>query len=963
MALREKLQVIVDADVGGFVRGMDKSAAAADRLGKSTDKLDALSGKLTSFGVGALGAGAVAAVGLNKLAQSASNYGEALNKATVIAGKQGVKALSEFADTAADTAGISKTAALDAASGFAALGKQAGFTGPQLSKFSTGLVQLAGDLASFNNTTVDDALQALKSGLQGETEPLKRFNIFLNDTALKQEYLAVTGEKVTGVLSTQQRIVAAQSLIWKQSADAQGDFARTSDSLANRQRKFQAEVENLKAALGAGLLPMFETLAGGATAAAEAFSSLSPEAQKLIGSAAGFVTFGTVVAGGLSLAAGQAIKMRDAFTTVTVVGDASTRSLNNLGKAAAGIAVVSVAVGGLIALNSAIEAGVGGAEQLAGALADLQKAQSDFARAAAVDDAVQGALKQDFVVKSLTGTFSEAEARADAFNEALEQSPALAQLFIDTIKRGGDYKILPDDAVFDVDELNGKIPIAASTVRGWQDAVDGKRETDIAAATAQAEYNTEVQGAVEANIAAAESADVAAQSYLDYADAVAAALDPVFATTKAFQDNSDAKIDVVKAQAEVNRLQAEGKAGTDEFAEAQRKLSDANRAQVASALDVQGAMGALLQQVKENPESWEQAGAALDEWVASGLVTADQAQTVRNEILLAVGAAESADRTKAEMEIKANVGSALFNIQAAVDRATAAARGDYTLVIKANVGTVLSQLNTIMTVAQTTAAVVSAVKGANGMIRMANGGTLPDQALIQPATGGLVQWAEPETMGEAFIPLAPAKRKRSKDIWWETGRRLGVVQMAAGGFTADTLWGAIAESQKNQFDLAFDSLPPALQLANLRDQLAQLHPFSDEWTRVMRDIMRREQDVAESALDAQRDRADNEWAWNYERAKVEDRIILATQKRDSFQQWTDEWVRWAEELEQLQADAKEQLTPRANASGGRSGGQAPFYLTVNVNAEGLVTDPQEVGRQVVGAIRSYETANGTGWRA
>ncbi len=63
----------------------------------------------------------------------------------------------------------------------------------------------------------------------------------------------------------------------------------------------------------------------------------------------------------------------------------------------------------------------------------------------------------------------------------------------------------------------------------------------------------------------------------------------------------------------------------------------------------------------------------------------------------------------------------------------------------------------------------------------ADGGMLPSAATIQPATGsrGLIQWAEPETHGEAFIPLAPTKRARSLDIWERTGKLLGA--FADGG--------------------------------------------------------------------------------------------------------------------------------------------------------------------------------------
>ena len=61
---------------------------------------------------------------------------------------------------------------------------------------------------------------------------------------------------------------------------------------------------------------------------------------------------------------------------------------------------------------------------------------------------------------------------------------------------------------------------------------------------------------------------------------------------------------------------------------------------------------------------------------------------------------------------------------------------------------------------------------------------LPSSAIIQPATAGLVQWAEPSTHGEAFIPLNPDRRDRSLAIWEETGRRLGA--MADGGILSSS---------------------------------------------------------------------------------------------------------------------------------------------------------------------------------
>ncbi|MGB0890543.1 MAG: hypothetical protein ACPGWS_09690, partial [Solirubrobacterales bacterium] len=185
MALTEKLQLIIDADGKGAVRGLEKVGASADRnLGKTDDRLGRVGAQLTSFGTATVAAAAVAGAGLYKVAQSASAYGEQVSRATKVFGDDAVPQLEDFADSAAETAGISKTAALEAANNFAAFGKQAGLTGTELSSFSEVLVQSAGDFASLNDIPVDQAILAFGSALSGEAEPLKRFGIDVSDTAV-----------------------------------------------------------------------------------------------------------------------------------------------------------------------------------------------------------------------------------------------------------------------------------------------------------------------------------------------------------------------------------------------------------------------------------------------------------------------------------------------------------------------------------------------------------------------------------------------------------------------------------------------------------------------------------------------------------------------------------------------------------------------------------------------------------
>ena len=103
-------------------------------------------------------------------------------------------------------------------------------------------VAWASDLASARNTSTADAIQAISAGLRGESEPLRRYGVLLDDATLRQEALGLGIIKTTKeALTPQQKVLAAQSAIFKQTTDAQGDFARTSEGMANSQRTAAAE--------------------------------------------------------------------------------------------------------------------------------------------------------------------------------------------------------------------------------------------------------------------------------------------------------------------------------------------------------------------------------------------------------------------------------------------------------------------------------------------------------------------------------------------------------------------------------------------------------------------------------------------------------------------------------------------------------------------------------------------------
>jgi hypothetical protein len=254
MADIRTLKLALLADTKDFIKGLDKAdnetRSFSDKLGTAL--------KAGALAFAALGAAAGAmAIKIGKDAiGAASDFSEEISKARVIFGDAS-KDIEEFAETAADSLGQSKKQAVSAASTFATLGKAAGLTGKDLSKFSIGFVKLASDLASFNNTSPEDAIQAIGAALRGEAEPIRRYGILLNDATLKNEALALGLIKSTKeALSPANKVLAAQAAIYKQTSDAQGDFARTSDGLANSQRILAANIEDVKITLGESLLPV-----------------------------------------------------------------------------------------------------------------------------------------------------------------------------------------------------------------------------------------------------------------------------------------------------------------------------------------------------------------------------------------------------------------------------------------------------------------------------------------------------------------------------------------------------------------------------------------------------------------------------------------------------------------------------------------------------------------------------------
>ena len=214
--------------------------------------------------VGKLVAPLAAAFAVEKIGEfgkeSVSAFSE-LEDSTAAAGVVFGDSMGQIIDQSKNAAtqfGMSSQEVINAANTFGTYGKSAGLAGNDLSGFSTKMTSLAGDMASFKGTSPEQAVEAIGAALRGETEPIRAYGVLLDDASMRNEALKMGLISTTkDALTPQQKVLAAQSLILKQTTDAQGDFARTSTSTANVQKTLAAATENLHAKVGTLLAPAF----------------------------------------------------------------------------------------------------------------------------------------------------------------------------------------------------------------------------------------------------------------------------------------------------------------------------------------------------------------------------------------------------------------------------------------------------------------------------------------------------------------------------------------------------------------------------------------------------------------------------------------------------------------------------------------------------------------------------------
>lgn len=160
--------------------------------------------------------------------------------------------VSAFVSSTNQKFGIPTKELQDAASTFGVFAKAASVPQDKLASFSTSLTQAGLDLASFYNADPGEVFQALRSGLAGEAEPLRKFGIFISDATLKAKAAQMGFKKE---LTESQKVMVRHAIIMGGLGDANGDLARTSGGLANQWRAVKGRFQEAGTTIGTALLP------------------------------------------------------------------------------------------------------------------------------------------------------------------------------------------------------------------------------------------------------------------------------------------------------------------------------------------------------------------------------------------------------------------------------------------------------------------------------------------------------------------------------------------------------------------------------------------------------------------------------------------------------------------------------------------------------------------------------------
>ena len=192
---------------------------------------------------------------VKKSIEFASDLAEVQNVVDVTFGES-ANEINKWSKTALKAYGLNELSAKKYVGTMGAMLTSTGIANDKIAEMSKTMVALAGDMASFYNLDSQEAFDKIRAGISGETEPLKALGINMSDANLEAFALSQNMEKVWDDMSYAEKTLVRYKYLLSVTKNAQGDFTRTADQFANRQRVFTESINQTMALFAANLLPL-----------------------------------------------------------------------------------------------------------------------------------------------------------------------------------------------------------------------------------------------------------------------------------------------------------------------------------------------------------------------------------------------------------------------------------------------------------------------------------------------------------------------------------------------------------------------------------------------------------------------------------------------------------------------------------------------------------------------------------
>lgn len=235
-----------------------RASAALDQLEDHTNKsTDAFSRLAKAIGLVMIARKALDTI--NTGIDYASDLAEVQNVVDVTFGSA-TEAINSWSKECLAAYGMNEVSAKRYAGTLGAMLKSSGLAGDAIVDMSKDMVGLAGDMASFYNLDLETAFEKIRSGISGETEPLKQLGINMSVANLEAYALSQGITTAYNEMSQAEQVMLRYNYLMSTTADAQGDFARTQDSYANQTRLLSESWLEFTGIMAEQLLPVLTTI-------------------------------------------------------------------------------------------------------------------------------------------------------------------------------------------------------------------------------------------------------------------------------------------------------------------------------------------------------------------------------------------------------------------------------------------------------------------------------------------------------------------------------------------------------------------------------------------------------------------------------------------------------------------------------------------------------------------------------